>query len=600
MLYQQDDTYVYGLSEKVFESMELLFFDSSTSETIEIKESQGQDSEVVKTENKTSKDRSAECNTCNIKLDDRESLKAHYKTDYHRLNIKRSVNNLPPLTEDEYEKLVEEESIDSLSGSDSDSETNETDTESKLETIFEKFSINPDDNSEEKSICYLNTKSPFILFKSDLLDNDTAFGVYKSLYREDELLNDPKISLKEWSSPNIKKGKSALFMVGGGHFAGAIISHMPKSIKGNVNHKESKQQQAVDILMSKTFHRYTTRRKQGGSQSASDNARGKANSAGSSIRRYNEQALIKEIRELLVSWKKELDECHSIFIRANGATNRKILVGYEGSVLNNDDKRIRSFPFTTKRATTSELKRAWVQLSYLQLVKIPKAKTSKKTIEQKSTQSIPSRPIEEISDEEKHTLELISIMKKQRAPLLLSYLKKNQILANFKLCPHEKYLNYPTLLHYASFHDLSHIVQVLLVNLKADASVKNEYGKTPYEITNQPSTKKVFRIARHKLGEDYMNWSITGIDSAKSKEEFEIEEQAELERIKNEKRSLIEQQLQNKTELELKQPKYSSGGKLGGVNVALNEMNELSESQRIRLMREQRARAAEARMKQSQ
>lgn len=85
---------------------------------------------------------------------------------------------------------------------------------------------------------------------------------------------------------------SALFMVGGGHFAGAIVSHQRLNVKGNAHKKdETLIEQAVNFLEHKTFHRYTTRRKQGGSQSAMDNAKGKANSAGSALRRYNESAL---------------------------------------------------------------------------------------------------------------------------------------------------------------------------------------------------------------------------------------------------------------------------------------------------------------------
>ncbi len=64
----------------------------------------------------------------------------------------------------------------------------------------------------------------------------------------------------------------AVLMCSGGHFAGAVFDG----------------EQAV---VSKTFHRYTTRRKQGGAQSANDQAKGKARSGGAMIRRYNERAL---------------------------------------------------------------------------------------------------------------------------------------------------------------------------------------------------------------------------------------------------------------------------------------------------------------------
>ena len=68
--------------------------------------------------------------------------------------------------------------------------------------------------------------------------------------------------------------------------------------------------------MHKTFHRYTTRRKQGGAQSSNDKSKGKANSAGAGIRRYNEQALDEEIQELLKDWKSFILNSSRVFIRA--------------------------------------------------------------------------------------------------------------------------------------------------------------------------------------------------------------------------------------------------------------------------------------------
>jgi hypothetical protein len=67
------------------------------------------------------------------------------------------------------------------------------------------------------------------------------------------------------------------------------------------------------------------------------------------LRRYNEAALQKEIRELLVSWKEGLGKCEFLFIRATGTANRRTLFGYEGAVLKSSDPRIRGFPFTTRR-----------------------------------------------------------------------------------------------------------------------------------------------------------------------------------------------------------------------------------------------------------
>lgn len=535
-----EDFYIYNLLDKVINSLELLYFDSKTSESVKADEPP-----------KTSQPPPNQHDT------------EYYKSDLYRYNLKRKLNGLPPVTEQQFDKLLEEESIESLSGSD-----DESDDEDKLQHLIQKLDVKDDDNDDESTVSHLNTKSPFILFGSPLVPADKAIGVYKAVFSPSQLDN-PTESLH---FP--KTGKSALFMIGGGHFAGAIISHTRKNTRGNApTTKESIQEQAVDIIQSKTFHRYTTRRKQGGSQSASDNARGKANSAGSSIRRYNEQALIQEVRELLHDWKNQLAECTAIYIRANGASNRKVLVG-EGSPIQANDPRLRGFPFTTRRATTSELKRAWVELTHLHVVDMPKVEKKKETPKriEKTTVSPPPPPTNTLSTD------LITLLKKQKAPKLINFVKQNSIDVNeFRL----DYTHTPTLLHYAAANGLGHMVQVLLVNLKANPIVYNAAGRTPAEVADT-SARKVFQIVRHKLGEEYCDWNAAKVAPPKSKEEIEQEERTLHEQLELEKKQLIQQEL-TKPEPKKVTPSFDLTG--------------LSDQQKMRVLREQRARAAEARMK---
>ncbi len=64
-------------------------------------------------------------------------------------------------------------------------------------------------------------------------------------------------------------------MLGGGHFAGAVF-------------------EGANAVAHKTFHCYTVRAKQGGSQSSADNRSGTSHpkSAGASLRRYNQVSSI--------------------------------------------------------------------------------------------------------------------------------------------------------------------------------------------------------------------------------------------------------------------------------------------------------------------
>lgn len=233
---------------------------------------------------------------------------------------------------------------ESISGSESTVSTNSSTSQDPLSKLLAKHTMNSTTLTPTK---VKKSGSPLIWFTSSVLPQPTSLGIYRAMFDEEDLQEDPVALLRYNQVPVLKPPKRtiALMMIGGGHFAVIIASLIPKIVK---NH-QSQEERQVDVIASKTFHRYTTRRKQGGAQSANDAAHGKAHSAGSSLRRYNEAALQKEVRELLASWKDELEQCELIFIRATGTMNRRTLFGYEGAVLKNNDPRIRGFPFTTRR-----------------------------------------------------------------------------------------------------------------------------------------------------------------------------------------------------------------------------------------------------------
>ncbi|GAA5911276.1 hypothetical protein JCM6882_004083 [Rhodosporidiobolus microsporus] len=169
------------------------------------------------------------------------------------------------------------------------------------------------------------------------------------------------------SSPAEDEGESrkwTLLMFGGGHFAGMVVDLEPKLVsKGKGKEKDRE----VQVLERKTFHRYTTRRKQGGGQGAYDAAGGKAKSIGAQIRRHNEQALTDEVRALLLSWQPLIQSSELVFLRCS-RSNYRTFFGYEGSPLDRYKKergegRIRGFGFPTRRPTLAELLRAFLELT---------------------------------------------------------------------------------------------------------------------------------------------------------------------------------------------------------------------------------------------
>jgi hypothetical protein len=121
-------------------------------------------------------------------------------------------------------------------------------------------------------------------------------------------------------------------MIAGGHFAGAVVrvSRAQDDDSGDDEktrkRKQKKPKPETEVVLHKTFHRYTSmfsnmhtilefqlmrtlaRRKQGGSQSANDNAKGAAKSAGAQLRRYGEQALRDASLFKFILWEVVLIE----------------------------------------------------------------------------------------------------------------------------------------------------------------------------------------------------------------------------------------------------------------------------------------------------
>ena len=193
--------------------------------------------------------------------------------------------------------------------------------------------------------------------------------------------------------------------------------------------------------------------KQGGAQSANDNAKGNAHSAGSSIRRYNEMALELDIRGVLSEWRAMIDSAELIFIRATGSANRRTLFGpYEGQVLRSNDKRIRGFPFSTRRATQAELLRSFQELTRLKVGKLVEPVAEKAPAEKGTSKAHTPKPeVPKLSKEEEaalfHTSQLEALIRRSKAPGVLLYLTKNELSPDFTFFPAAEHHHAPNPLH---------------------------------------------------------------------------------------------------------------------------------------------------------
>jgi hypothetical protein len=109
-------------------------------------------------------------------------------------------------------------------------------------------------------------------------------------------------------------------------------------------------------LLHKRFHRYTTRRKQGGSQSAHD-AKGKAaNSVGAQMRRAGEQHLKQDIADLLTSrqWQPLIDASRRVVVACPTAMRAQL---FQTDVLERRDPRVLVVPFMVGRPALLETQR---------------------------------------------------------------------------------------------------------------------------------------------------------------------------------------------------------------------------------------------------
>ncbi|KAF8310101.1 hypothetical protein DL93DRAFT_2140889 [Clavulina sp. PMI_390] len=333
------------------------------------------------------------CNLClGVSFSDVNEQRNHFRSDWHRYNVKRRLNNsnAKPVTETEFATLVEglEGSLSgSASSSDDDSQDDSDDAVSTLIQKHKKHNIrkNPQNKGaedEDEDYGPKIPRSPIMWFQSSSVPN-TQLGAYIAIFPSSDPYfdsNEDNIrSLQELQDGGEHGRRWALFMVAGGHFAGMIArvskpgrssttSDVPEPVptakkgKGKANHAVPD----LEILAHKTFHRYTTRRKQGGSQSVNDNAKGPAKSAGAQLRRYGEQALREDIQALLLEWKDELEECEKIFIRAS-VSNRRIFMDFDESPMPKGDARIRTFPFQTRRPTLAELSRCLHELTRVKI-----------------------------------------------------------------------------------------------------------------------------------------------------------------------------------------------------------------------------------------
>ena len=337
--------------------------------------------------------------------------------------------------------------------------------------------------------------------------------------------------------------KWAIFMCSGGHFAGVCFD-------------------GAKVVAHKTIHKYTTRRKQGGSQAAQDSTGKKAKSAGASIRRYNEQALQQEIRALLAEWGPHIRQSAYLFIQA-ATFNRQIFIGYDETPFQRGDDRLRKIPFTTRRPTFAEVKRLHTLLSSVTfsfesmykgeaeaVARERESQLERQQQQQRQKKEKAKKAKEKAAEGEKAAGTPVPTLTKEQ-DLVMQACKKGKVdlLASVLAKNLEAVLDFVDERGWAPLHVAANegfdAVVALLLERGANPSVmvKGVKNKTPYNFSKNLEVRNAFRrmMAREPARWDYAAAQIPSplteeMEKAEEEKKVQRATQVEKERKKREKK----------------------------------------------------------------
>ena len=217
------------------------------------------------------------CNVCPAATFlDVEEQRVHFRSDWHRYNVKIRLRGGKPTSEVEFAKLVDSTSIgslsyaahlsalsgleDSISGSASESDDTNSGESDTVGNLLQRTKITSRPTSPS-GLNPVTPQTPLAWFHSP---PSTQIGVYKALL---PLKLDPTSYIDELKLMQTSGGplgrKWAMFMTAGGHFAG-VIARVSKPGVEEESLKPAKQKRLkrpvpdTEVLLHKTFHRYTS------------------------------------------------------------------------------------------------------------------------------------------------------------------------------------------------------------------------------------------------------------------------------------------------------------------------------------------------------
>ncbi|KZS94374.1 hypothetical protein SISNIDRAFT_478213 [Sistotremastrum niveocremeum HHB9708] len=608
------------------------------------------------------------CNICpGAFFADVEAQRSHFRSDWHRYNVKVRLSQGKAVDLASFTTLLDElEDSISGSGSDSDSQISDESSTDTVNALLQKTRLYNGKRSPSPDAAISVPRTALTWFHSP---PSTQIGIYNAIFPLKTSPSSYLETLKRLQTGGENGRIWSMFMVAGGHFAGLVVRVCPPDEQyksededavaiAKKKRKPPPPKPDFEILHHKTFHRYTTRRKQGGSQSTNDKAKGNAKSAGATLRRYGEQALKEDIQNLLSEWAEEVQLSERIWLRAS-SSNRKIFWDYENAQIAKGDNRLRGYPFPTRRPTQSELMRCLNELTRAKvthwteaqlqsqdeeyLASLPKPKPA--PVEAIALPPPPKEIVPKLSKEEEALREkwrrVLDMTTKGRLDALTQFWKREgESLGGVDAhVPEWTGERGSTLLQVATISGQEDVVQWLLEDLRANPTlplshiaddeselqaVESDHSdtmavskpsgprRTAYDLARTRELRNVFRrcAASHPDWWDWYGDARVPSGLTKDKEE-EQEEKKKVrrkglkdkvrERVAKEKAQVHETTLEEPASAKITEsskPKQEDGPrKLGGAPSAAEGLVGLTPEMRAKIERERRARAAEARMK---
>lgn len=519
------------------------------------------------------------CNTCSLQFENEEEQFQHFKSDWHSFNLKLKVAGVVPVSFQDYQMIKS-------NGEDDDSSSDE---EWKLE----------EEEEEENQRVIGSSKLIFVQ------TNGERFSIWKNLVKQSSTQEEN--ILKSFSQLN-KNKIWCIFLCHGGRFAGGIFNG-----KKCIKHK--------------TFHRYTVRKKQGGTQSSRDGKNGTSapKSAGASMRRYNETRMREDVRDIVTTWKSDIESSHLIFWYAPSQNRFYFL--FENSPIEKNDPRIRSIPFATKKPTLLELQIIHQTLSTIEFLGpeetterpkkptpekrliIPQTKPIIKKEEPITTAITPDLLLEAVIEgdlqeikklyQERYERPSPQTNSKQITNLLYQAVKLDHPDEIIHFLIEKETINFQipewkcrTVLHRATIDQNERLI-LLLLEKGANPTLKDETSSTPYDLAKEKKIKVLFRrfagLNPEKWNYKEANIPILTPEMEKQKQKINKEKKKKQTKLKKEK-----QKQKNKEE---NQVKLENEIVSKAQDEKLNKEVQMSEREKRALAAEKRIAAAQGNVK---